>query len=79
MHLWLMPRLQGAQGKDISCDKTPVSPLQGVIVAAPVYAATGSRLKAMGIAVASVHSLLHPLHALVCAASALGYIDSDEL
>lgn len=28
--------------------------LQGVIVAAPVYAATGSRWKAMGIATASV-------------------------
>ena len=36
---------------------------QGVIVAAPVYAATGSRWKAMGIAVASVRAL--PLQALV--------------
>lgn len=31
--------------------------LQGVIVAAPVYAATGSRWRAMGIAVASVCQL----------------------
>ncbi len=30
--------------------------MQGVIVAAPVYAATGSRWKAMGIAVASVRT-----------------------
>ena len=31
---------------------------EGVIVAAPVFAATGSRWKAMGIAVASVRSIL---------------------
>ena len=31
--------------------------VQGVIVAAPVFAATGSRWKAMGIAVASVRSM----------------------
>ena len=33
--------------------------LQGVIVAAPVYAATASRWKAMGIALASVRSYFH--------------------
>ena len=36
---------------------TGTSQAQGVIVAAPVYAATGSRWKAMGIAVASVRPL----------------------
>ena len=34
-----------------------VSRVQGVIVAAPVFAATGSRWKAMGIAIASVRLL----------------------
>ena len=33
---------------------------EGVIVAAPVYAATNSRWKAMGIAVASVRGFLSP-------------------
>ena len=36
---------------------THVSRVQGVIVAAPVFAATGSRWKAMGIAIASVRLL----------------------
>lgn len=36
---------------------TDVSRVQGVIVAAPVFAATGSRWKAMGIAIASVRLL----------------------
>jgi len=45
-----------------------LSRAQGVIVAAPVYAATGSRWKAMGIAVASVRAL--PLQALVYNGSA---------
>ena len=44
------------------CQVARLSRAQGVIVAAPVYAATGSRWKAMGIAVASVQA--PPLQAL---------------
>lgn len=43
---------------------------QGVIVAAPVYAATGSRWKAMGIATASVSC---PCHQLICHQNVKGH------
>lgn len=38
----------------VDCCVLMSAEMQGVIVAAPVYAATGSRWKAMGIATASV-------------------------
>lgn len=45
---------KGLKGLDL---RAAVLVVQGVIVAAPVYAATGSRWRAMGIAVASVGAL----------------------
>ena len=44
--------------------------MQGVIVAAPVYAATGSRWKAMGIATASVSLHAAAIPASTCLSTA---------
>ena len=50
-----------AQAKRTYALETSEQRLQGVIVAAPVYAATGSRWKAMGIATASVSPAIQVL------------------
>jgi len=52
-------------------------PEQGVIVAAPVYAATGSRWKAMGIALAS--GLSEPIGALIALVAVKPFISEEPL